>query len=107
MYVELYLEPTQTIIGGASLQKSQESFIVDVWLGSKYASLVGFTAEEVYRMPIFMWYGQSRLQKFVIAFLFLELIKTCWFNSFLTEVSIKKKPVHWFALEMNGLVSIW
>ena len=54
------------IFGGAYLQKSQESFIVDVWLGSKYASLVGFTAEEVYRMPIFIWYGQSRLQKFAM-----------------------------------------
>ena len=63
------------IYGGSFLQKSQESFIVDVQLGSKYASGIGFTVEKVYRMLIFTWYGQSRLQKFVIAFLFLKLIK--------------------------------
>ena len=28
------------------------------------------------------------------------------FNSFMTEVAIKYKPVHWFALQINGLVSI-
>ena len=64
------------IYGGASLQKSQESFIVDVWMGSKYASVIGFTVEKVYRMSIFIWYVQSRFQKFVIAFFFLELIKS-------------------------------
>ena len=63
------------IYGGASLQKSQESFIVDVGLGSNYASGIGFTVENVHRMPIFILYGQNRLQKFIIAFLFLELIK--------------------------------
>ena len=41
------------IYGGAYLQKSQESFIVDVRLGSKYASSIGFTVEKVYRMSIF------------------------------------------------------
>ena len=81
------------IYGGASLQKSLESFIVNVQLGCKYASGIGFTVEKVYRMLIFIWYGQSRLQKFVIAFFFLSLIKkTCWFSSF------------WFALQMNELV---
>ena len=64
------------IYGGATLQKSQESFIVDVWLGSKYASVIGFTVEKDYRMSIFIWYVQSRFQKFVIAFFFLELIKS-------------------------------
>ena len=63
------------IYGGASLQKSQESFIVDVGLGSNYASGIGFTVENVHRMPIFILYGQNRLQKFIIAFLFLELIE--------------------------------
>ena len=63
------------IYGGAFLQKSQESFIVDVLLGSKYASGTGVTVEKVYRMSIFIWYGESWLQKFVIAFLFLESIK--------------------------------
>ena len=63
------------IYGGVSLQKSQKSFIVDVWPGSKYASGKGFTVEKGFRMSIFIWYGQRRLQKFDIAFLFLELIK--------------------------------
>ena len=29
------------------------------------------------------------------------------FNSFMTEAVIIYKPVHWFALEINGPVSIW
>ena len=28
-------------------------------------------------------------------------------NSFVTEVPIIQKPVHWFALQINGLVFIW
>ena len=43
--------------------------------GIKYASGIGFTVEKVYRISIFIWYGQSQFQKFVIAFFFLELIK--------------------------------
>ena len=42
------------IYGGASLEKSQENFIVDVWLISKYASAIGFAVEKVYRMSIFI-----------------------------------------------------
>ena len=42
------------IYGGASLQNSQESFIIDVRLGSKYASGIGFRVEKVYRMSIFI-----------------------------------------------------
>ena len=30
-----------------------------------------------------------------------------WTNSFMTKVPIIQKPVHWFALQINGLVSIW
>ena len=37
------------IYGGASLQKSQKSFIVDVWLGPKYVSGIGFTVEKAYK----------------------------------------------------------
>ena len=40
------------IHGGASLRKSQESFIVDVRLGSKYASGIGFTVEKDHTMSI-------------------------------------------------------
>ena len=38
--------------GRASLRKSQENFIVDVRLGSKYASGIGFTVEKVHTMSI-------------------------------------------------------
>ena len=63
------------IYGGASLQKSQETFIVVFRLGSKYTSGIGFTIDKVCRISIFIWYDQDRLQKFFIAYLFLELIK--------------------------------
>ena len=33
--------------GGDSFQKTQESFIADVWLGSKYASGIDFIVEKV------------------------------------------------------------
>ena len=42
------------IYGGASSRKSQKSFAVDVRLGSKYASGIGFTVEKAYRMSIFI-----------------------------------------------------
>ena len=42
------------IYGGASLQKSQRRFIVDIRLRSKYASGIGFAVEKVYRMPTFI-----------------------------------------------------
>ena len=64
LYVNVYRGVFRTqlnIYGGASLEESQESFIVDVRLGSKYASGIGFTVEKLYRMSIFIWYGQSRL----------------------------------------------
>ena len=37
------------IYGGASLRKSQKSFIVDTRLGPKYVSGIGFTVEKFYR----------------------------------------------------------
>ena len=42
-------------------------------MGAKYASRIGFTVEKFNECQ--QLYGQSHLQKFVIAFLFLELIK--------------------------------
>ena len=39
---------------GASLQKSQKSFLADVRLGSKYAFGIGFTVEKVCRMSLFI-----------------------------------------------------
>ena len=35
------------IYGGASLRKSQENFIADARLGSKYTSSIGFTVEKI------------------------------------------------------------
>ena len=97
MYAEAFLEPVEHQ-GGVSLQKSQESFVVDNRLGSNCASGIGFTEEKIYRMSIFIWYDESRLQNSVIT-LFLKLIKKhLGLNSFMTEVSIIKKPVRWFAL---------
>ena len=57
------------IYGGASLQKPQKKNIIDVRLGFKYASGLGFTVERVYRMQIVIWYSQSRLQKSFQSFL--------------------------------------
>ena len=61
----------QNINDGASLWKSQKSFIVDVQQGSKYASGVSLTVGKVYRMSIFIEYRKSALpsKKFVIDFL--------------------------------------
>ena len=42
------------IYGGASLQKLQESFIVDVRLDSKYASGIDVTVEKGDKMSIFI-----------------------------------------------------
>ena len=86
MYAEAYLKPIRTSMVEL-LCKSQESFIVDVGLGSNNASGIAFAVENVHRMPIFFFYGQNRIQKLIIAFLCLELIKNfSWFNSF------KKNP---------------
>ena len=60
MYAEVYLRAQSNIYGG-TFQKSQKSFIVDVRPGSKYASGTCFAVEKIYRMPIFIWYSQSRL----------------------------------------------
>ena len=57
----------QIIYGGAFLRKSQKNFIVNVRLGSKYASGISFLVEKVCRMSILNLYSQSQLcqsQKF-------------------------------------------
>ena len=57
MYVNVcrgVIKTQWNIYAGVSLLKSQESFIVDVQLGSKYASGIGITVEKVYRMSIFI-----------------------------------------------------
>ena len=54
-YVNVYRGVFRTqsnIYGGASLRKSQKSFIVDAGLSD--VSGIGFTVEKVYKMPIFI-----------------------------------------------------
>ena len=43
------------------MRKLRKSFIVDVRMGFKYASGITFTAEEDYRMSIFVLYSQRQL----------------------------------------------
>ena len=45
--------------------------------------------------------------KMTLAIWEFELPTSYMLNSFMTEVSIIQKPVHWFAEQINGLVSIW
>ena len=75
MYAEVYLKPSQTSIVERLCNNLKKKFFVDARLGSKYTSCIGFTEENVYRISMFIWYSQSQLQKFVIAFLFSKLIK--------------------------------
>ena len=76
MYAEVYLEWTPSnIYDEASLQKSQENFFGDARLGSKFTSGIGFTVGKLYRMSNLSDMVKVDFQKFVIAFLFFELIK--------------------------------
>ena len=54
MYAEVYLEPSRTFLMELSLRKSQKSFTIDVRLDSKYYSGIGFTAEKVYGIIIYL-----------------------------------------------------
>ena len=74
MYTEAYLESSRTSMVELLCENHKKSFIVDTRLGSKYVSGIGFTVEKVYK-SLFIWYSQSRLQKFAITFLFHQLIK--------------------------------
>ena len=47
-------------------------------------------------------FAQGAQQKEVIIALYVKR-----FKFFMTEVPILLKPVHWFAEQINGLVSIW
>ena len=56
-YVNVYRGVCRTqsnIYNGASLQKLQKNFIVDVALCSKYASGINFTVEKAYKISIFI-----------------------------------------------------
>ena len=52
------------ICNGASLGKSRKSFTEVALLGSKYASVISFTAEKIYRASLSFKYSQSQLEKF-------------------------------------------
>ena len=54
MYIDAYLQPTGTSMVEILGKKTQERFIVDVLLGSKYTSNIGFTVEKVYRLSTFI-----------------------------------------------------
>ena len=68
MYVNVYRSVFRTklnICGGVSLRKLQESFIVDVWLGSKYATGIGFTAERVHHVHQFLQHEKVNEQSLI------------------------------------------
>ena len=67
-----------------------------------------------YFLKLFWPCGHSLKSKFDLFKVNHKDTKTCYFtvfflvfNSFITGVSVMKKPVHWFAWQFNGLVSIW
>ena len=63
MYAEAYLQPSRTSTLGHLCENRKKSFIVDVQLGSKYASAISSTVEKVYRMSMFIEYRKSILPK--------------------------------------------
>ena len=52
MYAETYLEPSPTYTVECLCKKTHKNFAIDVRLSIKYASGIGFTVENVYRMSI-------------------------------------------------------
>ena len=74
------------IYGKASLQKSQESFIEkELW--HRFYNRKGLQNVNIYL--------RSKLNSKIFHYLLVSRInkKACWFNSFMTEASIIKKPV--------------
>ena len=59
------------IYGEASFKTSKKEHYCRCSDGSKYASGIGVTVEKAYRISIFIWYSQSRLQKFALTSFFL------------------------------------
>ena len=52
MYAEAYLEPIRISMVELLCKNHKKKNIIDVRLGFKYASGLGFTVERVYRMQI-------------------------------------------------------
>ena len=66
-----YLEPSRKSTMGHLCENHKKSFIVDVQLGSKYASGISSAVGKVYRMSVFIECRKSTLssKKIVIGFL--------------------------------------
>ena len=69
MYAGVSLEPSRTSMGELLCKNHKKASLK---LHTKYASGIGFIVEKVYRISLFIWYTQNLLQKFFIAFLFLD-----------------------------------
>ena len=92
VYAEAHLEPSRKSF------KLRKSFIVDVQMGSKYASGITFTAETVYGMSILFLHSQRQLMLYcklltILAHLMLSLhivffISFLTFQLFRTEIAI-------------------
>ena len=67
--------------------------------GKSNKSIFFFSYKSVF--VIFSW--RDWFQIFTCQF----LANIYLFNSFMTETVIIQKPAHWFALQINGLVSLW
>ena len=55
---------------------------------------------------MFLEFSETNLDTLRVNLKLIIILFWLNFNSFKTEVAIKYKPVHWFALQINGLVSI-
>ena len=71
--------------------------ILDIWQGFEYAPVVSCQSKI---FLIFILLKQKK--KVTFEFILKKTIK-----SFMTEVPIMQKPVHSFALQTDGLTSIW
>ena len=47
------------------------------------------------------------LRNLKISFLSLGSYSSVFINSFMKEDPVIEKPAYWFAMQINGLVSIW
>ena len=71
VYAEVYLEPSRISTMGHLCENHKKSFMLDVRLGSKYASDISSTVEKVYKCQC-LWNIDSQFcqsKKFVIDFL--------------------------------------
>ena len=74
-----------------------KSSILDVVLGSEYASVLPFWKSIIFT---------PRICHISMKYYPNIVIHQC-INSFITEVPITQKSVHWFSMQSSELVSIW